>query len=65
MWHKIDQLEPAKWVKTDDHGRIMARIVLKDGEYVASKVEVDPDGIGHSKSKGCYINIDTAKAAVE
>lgn len=65
MWHKIDALLPEKFVKVDEAGRIIGRIQEKDGEWGASKVVVDAEGIGHSVHKGFYFTLNQAKAVVD
>lgn len=69
MWHQIHDdyaaIERHKWVLSDERGRIIGRIVERDGEFKASKMEFDGMGVGTSIGKGAYVSLDQAKAAVE
>lgn len=68
MWHEIvtgvNDSNPA-WRKVDDDGRIIGRINKKEGEYSASKVVVDADGVGRAVHRGFYLTLANAKAAVD
>lgn len=57
--------QPIKWGWINDQGRIIGRVIAKDGEFSASKMEFDPEGVGKSVHKGMYATLDQAKAAVE
>ena len=63
MWHEpIDNL---KWVKTNEAGRIVGRVHLKEGEYRASRLVFDDAGVGSKNYLGAFINLERAKAAVD
>ena len=69
MWHQLHgdnaAAEFRKWVKTNEAGRILGRVHLKDGEYKASKLEFDTDGVGSKNYLGAFITLEQAKAAVD
>lgn len=54
-----------KWVKTNEQGRIVARIVEKDHEFKASRLVFDGEGVGNSHYLGSYYSLDQAKAAID
>lgn len=66
MWQMIGNLIVGdKWVKTNEAGRIIGRISLKEGEYKASRLAFDADGVGSKNYLGAFITLDQAKAAVD
>ena len=65
MWRQIDNLLPEKWVKTNETGRIMGRVHLKEGEYKASRVLLDTEGVGTKAYLGSFFTLEQAKAAVD
>jgi hypothetical protein len=62
---EVGLLENDKWVKTNDVGRIVGRIHFKEGEYKATKLKFDDEGLGNKSYLGAYVTLDQAKAAVD
>lgn len=54
-----------KWVKTNEAGRVVGRIHLKEGEYKASRLEFDDEGVGSKNYLGAFVTLDQAKAAID
>ena len=60
-----DLREFDKWVKTNEQGRIVGRIYFKEGEYKASKLVFDGEGVGAKNYLGSFVTLEQAKAAVD
>lgn len=69
MWNEIRNhllgADADKWVKSNEQGRIVGRIHLKEGEYRASKLVFDEAGVGSKNYLGAFVSLDQAKAAVD
>lgn len=71
MWHEVAKENlsnkefTAKWVKVDHAGRIIGRVQAADGEFSASTLVFDAEGVGKKVFKGWYLNLEAAKAAVD
>lgn len=69
MWNEIRNHrlgeDAHKWVRANEAGRITGRIHLKDGEYRASRLSFDADGLGNKNYLGAFVTLEQAKAAVD
>lgn len=46
-------------------GRIIGRIIVSDGEFKASTMVFDEQGVGTREGLGAYFTLEQAQAAVE
>ena len=64
--HDVGLAEFDKWIKVNDtNGRILGRVHLKEGEYKASKLIFDGEGVGNKNYLGSFATLVQAQAAVD